>query len=55
MTVSAEEAQEISQAESKDDRDDRCKAKVMNTFKKCIKSALGDPGGIVTKWFLGMQ
>ncbi|CAE7339489.1 unnamed protein product [Symbiodinium necroappetens] len=48
MTVSAEEAQEISQAESKDDRDDRCKAKVMNTFKKCIKSALGDPGGSET-------
>ncbi|CAE7547017.1 unnamed protein product [Symbiodinium natans] len=50
MTVSAEEVQEISQAQSKDDRDDRCKAKVMNTFKKCIKSALGDPGGIVTQW-----
>ncbi|CAE7547031.1 unnamed protein product [Symbiodinium natans] len=44
MTVSAEEVQEISQAQSKDDRDDRCKAKVMNTFKKCIKSALGDSG-----------
>ena len=64
MTVSAEEVQEISQAESKDDRDDRCKAKVMNTFQEVHQVGFGRPRGYcysmvswhaVRRWGLGFR